>query len=424
MPVWARRDPAAASAYLDKLPPGNARQQLVSTLMAGWVQTDPLAATAWASSIANSRARNEVLDAALRAWVDRDPKAAMDYLLAHPGAIRDCGPMLDLWAQKNFADAMAYVSQSKLMQDASAVSAIAFQWAWRDPKGLKDWLATAQLPDARLIEILQRIAEPLVENDVESAVRTMQLVPPGEPAAALYRSFATTLAETDFNRARTWAEAITDPQSKAIAIEVVAAKWSSTDAAAAAVWAKTLPPSLQSEAFQQIIGSWANYEPQAAADFIFKELPQNLVVENLNHLINRWSETDPTLVADWVRKITFPEETQQHNAYTQLINNWMGSDPAAAQRWVGDIPKDDPIHALAIMQVYYGLVQETPQAALKWLTGNLNSQDDGYPQNLAFAAARWARQDPVAARNWFEQTDQIPEAVKQQYRDQFPPASQ
>jgi hypothetical protein len=85
---WARTDVAAASNWINSLPPGDARDNSAASLIDRIKDDDPASAWEWVRSIRTGPLRQQSLVKALEKWNKRDPDAAQAALEALPEEVR------------------------------------------------------------------------------------------------------------------------------------------------------------------------------------------------------------------------------------------------------------------------------------------------------------------------------------------------
>jgi hypothetical protein len=85
---WARTDVAAASNWINALPPGDARDNSAASLIDRIKDDDPAAAWEWARNIRTGPLRQQSLKKALEQWNKRDPDAAQAAVQALPQEVR------------------------------------------------------------------------------------------------------------------------------------------------------------------------------------------------------------------------------------------------------------------------------------------------------------------------------------------------
>lgn len=90
---WARRDPAAAGAWLRLRPDDIVRQQALATVIRTWLRFDPRAAADFALALPDAPARARALEQVAGAWVAQDPVAASIWAESLPAL-----PELDTFA--------------------------------------------------------------------------------------------------------------------------------------------------------------------------------------------------------------------------------------------------------------------------------------------------------------------------------------
>ena len=85
VPRWAEADPRAAMEFANGVKNSNERQQMILGVLRGWAQRDPLAAAAWIQQLPPGRLRNEAPGIIARALADLK-RAGLRFVQREPGA--------------------------------------------------------------------------------------------------------------------------------------------------------------------------------------------------------------------------------------------------------------------------------------------------------------------------------------------------
>lgn len=196
-------DPSAASAWVQRWPPGTRRQELLRRVAQRWALADSVGALRWISGLADPAERRGATAA-----------AAVEIARADP------------------ADAARAVVANGIGDDTGTFEQIAQSWAERDPAAARQWIET-QAPGGVRAAMLARVASVQARSQPAAAAALVsEAMPPG-------------------------------PLQEATALEVLR-QWVAQDRAAAEAWVRQFPAGrLREQAERELAAT--NSEPPAAA---------------------------------------------------------------------------------------------------------------------------------------------------------------
>jgi hypothetical protein len=89
----AEKDPtSAANIALEKMPPGDAQDRALVSIIQRWVKTDPLAAASWVKDFPEDQLGKDAIGNLVNLWANSDQRAVGDWLLTLPnGELRNTG---------------------------------------------------------------------------------------------------------------------------------------------------------------------------------------------------------------------------------------------------------------------------------------------------------------------------------------------
>jgi hypothetical protein len=327
--AWAKRDPAAALAWLSAQPQDSSfmlsyrvaelarhagnraaianavatipalpdRQEILVIILSDWKNENPAEALAWLQTLGDPDRSAQLLLAALNRSTPAKPELALALALGLPeGGIRTekLGLTLAAWAKKDSSAALAWI------RDHSEPGVAA---------------ATAEV-HATLLATIAR----------------------DEPATAV--------AE--------W-QALADPKTRAAALFPIAQAWAASDPAAALDWyaaqksaaGDSSPTGQDVYSLSKPIFAWAKKDPEAALRWAEKFSAAQTPGANTSS----WARLAPfyalagdyshenaprTPTADLYTKIQNP--ALRAEVLTAFVRNWINTDPASAQAWLAAHP--------------------------------------------------------------------------------------
>lgn len=251
--------------------------------------------------------------------------------------------------------------------------------------------AADQIPDANIIEVLQKLVgdqgfaarnlrEMLVQRWASSnpAAAASWAVSESEKQPELMGVVATVWAENDLENARKWVNALAAGEGKTdavmglgyeaartqplVAIEAAsqlepgeqrdallvhaAMQWAGDNTDQAMEWVKGLPEDeLQQSLAAAVAISVAEKDGAAAAKFLTDILKSDAELESAAvAVVQRWAQTDPSAAAAWIEE--FPDTPARLEAISNLMTLWVAQDNAAAWQWATQQNEPEKIVAL------------------------------------------------------------------------------
>lgn len=148
----ALRDPHRAAAWADAHRGREYANGLPARVAMVWVPEDADAAFGWLRAHPPGEERDWAVKQAYRRWLSRDREAAAEWIReAEFGEVLE--PAVDLFARSLSAsaprDAIAWAERiGDEARRQACLIAIGQIWRQRDPEGVRDWLASSELPEA------------------------------------------------------------------------------------------------------------------------------------------------------------------------------------------------------------------------------------------------------------------------------------
>ena len=161
----ARSDPAAATAYVDRVP-SELRAGWLSAVAEGYAQTDARAAASWIAQYRGERGYDAGVAAVAARMARRDPAAAAQLFdsidpAQAPDAPASARAIAASWARHDTLAAASWARELPEETAAGALSVVASQWAVRDAPAARNWVLSLppnEARDAALVPIVGAIA--------------------------------------------------------------------------------------------------------------------------------------------------------------------------------------------------------------------------------------------------------------------------
>ncbi|WP_438479692.1 hypothetical protein [Oleiharenicola lentus] len=193
---WALQDPKTLNAYVDTLPPGPWKHNLLKSAGEETLVADRLAETlAFLDKISgNDSRRDELYEWTATKWAIKDPTAATE------------------WAAK----AADGAQREKLL------AAVVVGYANSEPDAAAQLAINMIASKEQLLPAVNSVGRIWASRDALSAGNWVQQMDAGEPRASAMRGLLQIWAFSDFERARAWQEGIGDAQLRVEAAAVLA----------------------------------------------------------------------------------------------------------------------------------------------------------------------------------------------------------
>lgn len=277
----------AAIRFLQEIPQGPARNQILREFLQSWGHSDGRSAIAFATSLESSRERQLATGAVLRGWSRARPADAWNWVIEREGNSRRAERWLEL-----------ILSNLGRTDRQTALALLE-----KSPSG--DFQTQMSLV------VLEQI---LRSESPREALRWLGELPPGSAGTA-----ASFLAES----------------------------WSLTEPAAAADWLYRSFPG-QLDGLAAVVREWTYISPQAAADWVWQETPGGLRRTLMDVLADEWVANDgPVPLAEWLN--THGPDPALDGAIESLVHTTANIDPATALVWAQSIVDPDARSMLEIM---------------------------------------------------------------------------
>jgi hypothetical protein len=320
--LLAQRDPAAAEQYLESLPPGREREELLIQTAAARARDEPDAALGWLESQPGVSGELQALfySTIIQAhperageWIERLP-AGVDVRrlsVSAPSADSDQGPMLALvdsliksdderaslvladlafgWTQQNTDTALRWIEANSGAVDALFLGNAARGLAARDPVAAANFVE--RLPPTNREEWMLVVAEPYARADARSALSWIARYQGQTGYESAMTQVVARAAQSDPQTAAALV-AQASAEAQASAAPAVASAWAGRDPAAAAQWAQGLgDPRARSSALTAAISIWSSAEAGAAERFALTMPRGDLRDQALSLLLSRAAAT-------------------------------------------------------------------------------------------------------------------------------------
>ena len=231
---WARSDLAGALAWARAQPNDLAKRRLeasssttnaVTGVLETWINRDPEAAMTWLENLPEGNERANLIQCALLCTYQQDPAHAMELALMIPEGIAQesaLGFAVGSWADTDPAGAFTWATgQPDEKVRRTTLKLVASRWLSADPNGASQWIASLPASPAK-DGMVSDAARLILEGETLGRTRQNPSIDrmPGDG----YRAIAQVVAN------------ISDPPSRDAALEKLAGLWLSKNSDAARAW--------------------------------------------------------------------------------------------------------------------------------------------------------------------------------------------
>ena len=408
---WAEADPQAVLAYGQSLKNRNDGQQAISTALQEWAKREPEAALAWVEKQPLGQQRQNFLSAALQGLAEEDPKKALERLNSVPNSqrrwIRD--QIIQTLAQTDPKQAAELALQNDRgssrygggFPGEGALGSVLQKWVAQDAEAAVSWLQ-AQPESIRKRRSVAAAAGAVAAQDPASAMRILELVPPGEQREQTLATVLNNWSQRDVDALRAWTDSRTDPREKSLGLIACAQGLAGTDPAAGAAALKNARADERSAwTFQNVFAEYAQRDPQAAVAMAQSLSDNTGRSRAISGALAGWAQTDPQSAANYA--MTLPGGPTRNQAISELARGWADRDPKAALEWLKTVP-NAAVQRDAIQSVLWTVSESSPQTAAEYVSILPAGQNQ---LNLVGQLAQnWAQTDFDSALAW---VNQLPE---------------
>jgi hypothetical protein len=253
---WARDNAQAALAWAQQLPEGAVRNGALRPVLEEWAAINPSQVVAYLTANPTVDPKSDLLPGAAGLWATRDSAEALQWLQSLPsGLARDeivnqmARGLREVVEPAKATQLLGFIESP--LQRQELVREIAGRWAASDAPTAAQWLG--QLPDAASqIQGHHSIARQWAFTDREATARWMETLPSGAARDAAIDAFVQSVDGYDPALATAWASAMGNASERDKAIRSAFGRWLERDVPSARDWLQQvqLNDSLRSDLLQ------------------------------------------------------------------------------------------------------------------------------------------------------------------------------
>jgi len=198
------------------------------------------------------------------------------------------------------------------------------------------------------------------------------------------------------------------PGDRAGAYAAIAGRYGAQDFGAAEAWIRTLPQDQQSEAYAAAIQGLAAKSPTEALAQINRMPDGDAKNQIIPSLVGPLARTDPKAAAALISAQS--DQDVQRDSMRELMPVWTAQDPTAALAFAR-AQEPGPVYDRAMTSYITNNNAGNPAEMMRLAETIENERERGW--SAGFTAQRWMQSDPEAAREYIGQSEAIPEGMRE-----------
>ena len=234
-----------AIEWVESLPP-ESRAQARAAVIENWGWNDPVAAMTWVNEKISDETQAGLTQNVIQMWIKRRPADAQAWVeKLPPGPVRQQvveTTASTLAATGQSEAALKWLGQLLPESQSKVASTAASQLAWTNPAAAARWTENIE-PDENSAPLFGQIAERWAAVDFKATATWINQLPAGTPRDSAVIRYASAVAKVDPAGAAEWAMTTSDERSRSKLVSAVAVEWLRRDQTGAEKWlrASTLP---------------------------------------------------------------------------------------------------------------------------------------------------------------------------------------
>lgn len=423
--IFAAKDPAAARAAAESVT-GPLRGQALAGVAKAWAEADGAAALAWAQAMPAGEARDAVLKAVLTGWAKTDPIGALTKIdLVPPGGeekyfASDVGAqVLREAAKQDWDGTLRWLQEhpGKLgAQSLNGLMNVLSQRLGTDPAGTMRTLSQSGMAGLQMVLGNALLNEGYAQR--EAVWKWLDAQPPSDFTRAARSSLLNAMAYKEPEVALTFLEKLGDDPANQQLLEQGTRSllnYGSQMNRFEEFFEKASPkirPLLLESAFMFGLNR-STIDPAKWLPRI-EELPVERRGNALAGLARSWAANDPAAATQWA--LSLGDSQQRLQALGSATSSWIEADSFEAAAWINSLPtgsdRDVATHSLV-----GGLMRTEPESAWTWALSIQGAEQRKGALQLAYMALR--QKDPTIAQAMLQSAN-LTSAEAQALQQQFP----
>lgn len=343
---------------LDNLPM-NERMMASILLFGRWAEKDPTAAMAFSNTM--GFAGSFVRPTILQNWASVDPANAAKYYASNP---------------REFAMMGMMGGGRGPMGAQGGASIIASEWARQDPAAAMAWATSLTIEKS---QAMNSVIGEIAKTDPQKAAQMLLTMDSSDKVNA-YRSVASQYGALNFAEAQTWI--------------------------------RTLPADAQDEALASAIGGLSNKDPQAAAVQVGLMVAGDAKDRAIAGVVKDLARLNPQEAAKFLKQQD--SQQAQQDAMRQLMPAWVAQNSTEALVYANSFAAGD-VRDSALQSYVWNNHSSAPSDLMQ--VAETITDEGERSRTIGFAASRWMREDPAAAKAYVQQSTTLSADAKQRILD-------
>ncbi len=301
----AKYDPAAAIEFAEQHPELHGKLDLVAELFGGWIEQNELSARDWLNEIPAGNLRVQVVPVLVAHLASEQPEEALALAGELPGYDGELDPLRS-FGKWNHGD----VIEGRVRERAYAE--IFGEWAGSDP--LAAAARATELEDPLLRNLaMQEVAAKWIRKDSAAAIEWMNQLPAGAVRNSALQGLMPEWTAQNPQSAASFLATLADSPERNEWLRSLGENWSSSDPTTALAWATRFPGEEERNLIvQTVLAKVAESSGRRAADLVLT-LPAGAArAQGMELVLSRWRANDADAVSAWVNAL--PRESQREEA--------------------------------------------------------------------------------------------------------------
>jgi hypothetical protein len=390
---WAEKDGAAALAWAQAMPPGEARDAALKATLIGWAKTDPAAALARIDLVPPGGEENyfasDVGAQVLREAATRDWDGTVKWLQEHPGKLgySSLNGLVNVLSHRLNVDpagTMRSLMQSALTGLSQVLGNSVLNEGYAQHDAIWSWL-DQQAPGDFTRTVRGSLLNAMAWKEPDTALAYLDKIPLNDENRPLIQQGVSSLLNGGSQMDR---------------FEDLLTKIS-----------PTLRPFLLESGFGYGMRNGsvdpAKWIPRLA------ELPDSQRLNAVGSLAHGWAVNDPQAAIEWASSLTDPAQREQ--AIGSAVGGWASADIYESSEWINSMPKGGT-RDIATQHLVGALSNSAPESAWTWAMSIATPQNRINALQIAYMGL--TRKDPVIAKQLLQDANLTPaesDALKRQF---------
>lgn len=305
----AHFDPAAAIEFATKHPNLHGHLDLVAELFSEWLDEGELSARAWLEGIPSGELRIQVVPVLVAHLASIQPEEALTLAGELPGYDGALDPLRSFGRWDHGDEIEGRVREK-------AYAGIFSEWAGSDPVTAAARATALEDPLLRNLA-MQEVAAKWIRKDSVAAIAWMNRLPAGQVRNSALQGLMQEWTAQEPQAAASFLVVLEESPERNEWFRLLGETWGSAEPETALAWATQLPDETErNQVVQTVLAKVAESSGRQAANYALTLPAGTARTQSMELVLARWRATDAEAVAAWVSAL--PRESQREEARAVL----------------------------------------------------------------------------------------------------------